>query len=125
MARECGLVGLGTIAVDGTKVKASASRHKAMSYQRMLETEVQLKSQIAALLKKARSTDAAEKSEPELDIPAEIERRNDRLESSALHANGSKRASANSTSPADGPKAMSHRARQGRQTEGWGKSLWP
>jgi transposase len=80
MARECGLVKLGTIAVDGTKVKASASRHKAMSYQRMLETEVQLKAQIAALLNKARSTDAAEKNEPELDIPAEIERRNDRLE---------------------------------------------
>jgi transposase len=80
MARECGLVKLGTIAVDGTKVKASASRHKAMSYQRMLETEVQLKAQIDALLNKARSTDAAEKNEPELDIPAEIERRNDRLE---------------------------------------------
>ena len=62
MARECGLVKLGTIAIDGTKVKASASRHKAMSYQRLLETEVQLKAQIAALLDKACSTDAAEKN---------------------------------------------------------------
>ena len=35
LARECGLIKLGTIAVDGTKVKASASRHKAMSYKRM------------------------------------------------------------------------------------------
>lgn len=35
LARECGLVKLGTIAVDGTKVKANASRHKAMSYKRM------------------------------------------------------------------------------------------
>lgn len=80
LARECGLVKLGTIAVDGTKVKASASRHKAMSYKRMLESEAQLKQQIEALLDKARATDAAEKSEPDLDIPAEIERREARLE---------------------------------------------
>ncbi len=80
MARECGLVKLGLIAVDGTKVKASASRHKAMSYQRMLETETELKTQIAGLLDKARGADAAEKNDPELDVPAEIERRNDRLE---------------------------------------------
>jgi hypothetical protein len=80
IARECGLVKLGTIAVDGTKIKASASRHKAMSYQRMLESEAQLKQQIEALLDKARAADAAEKNEPELDIPAEIERRQARLE---------------------------------------------
>lgn len=80
LARECGLVKLGTIAVDGTKVKASASRHKAMSYKRMLESEAQLKQQIDALLDKARATDVAEKNEPELDIPAEIERREERLE---------------------------------------------
>jgi transposase len=80
LARECGLVKLGTIAVDGTKVKASASRHKAMSYQRMRETEAQLTQQIEALLDKARATDAAEQNEPELDIPAEIERREQRLE---------------------------------------------
>ena len=39
LAQECGLVKLGTVAIDGTKVKANASRHKAMSYQRMRETE--------------------------------------------------------------------------------------
>lgn len=80
LARECGLVKLGTIAVDGTKVKASASRHKAMSYQRMLESEAQLKQQIETLLDKARATDVAEKNEPELDIPVEIARREARLE---------------------------------------------
>lgn len=79
LARECGLVKLGTIAVDGTKVKASASRHKAMSHKRMTETEALLQEQIAALLAKAGNTDAAEKDEPELDIPAEIERREERL----------------------------------------------
>lgn len=79
LAREMGLVKLGTIAVDGTKIKANASRHKAMSYGRMQSTEIELKAQIAALLKKAASTDEAEKNEPDLDIPAEIERRQARL----------------------------------------------
>ena len=51
LAREMGLVKLGTIAVDGTKVKANASRHKAMSYGHMLKTE--------ALLEKARMATAA------------------------------------------------------------------
>lgn len=79
MAKECGLVKLGTIGVDGTKIKANASRHKAMSYDRMQKAERELKEQIDALLAKARAADAAEKNEPELDIPAEIARREDRL----------------------------------------------
>ena len=83
LARELGLVKLGTIAVDGTKVKANASRHKAMSYAHMLKTEADLKAQIAALLNKARAADEAEKNEPELDIPAEIARRQDRLDAIA------------------------------------------
>ncbi|MFM9438556.1 transposase, partial [Janthinobacterium sp. CG_23.3] len=79
MAKECGLVKLGTIGVDGTKIKANASRHKAMSYDRMQKAERELKDQIDALLARARAADAAEKNEPELDIPAEIARREDRL----------------------------------------------
>lgn len=79
LAREMGLVKLGTIAVDGTKVKANASRHKAMSYGHMLKVEAELKSQIAALLQRAKAADEAEKNEPEIDIPAEIARRQDRL----------------------------------------------
>ena len=79
LAREMGLVKLGTIAVDGTKVKANASRHKAMSYGHMLKTEAELKAQIDALLQRARQADEAEKNEPELDIPAEIARREARL----------------------------------------------
>ena len=47
LAREMGLLKLGTIAVDGTKIKANASRHKAMSYDRMLKAEAELKAQIA------------------------------------------------------------------------------
>jgi IS5 family transposase len=75
-----GLVKLGTIAVDGTKIKANASRHKAMSYGRMQTSEIELKAQIQALVQRATSTDEAEKNEPELDIPAEIERRQERLQ---------------------------------------------
>ncbi len=72
LARECGLAKLGTIAVDGTKIRANASRHKAMSYERMQKTEAELKGQIEALLAKAKA--------PELDIPAEITGREQRLE---------------------------------------------
>ena len=83
LAREMGLVRLGTIAVDGTKLKANASRHKAMSYGHMVKAEAELKAQIEVLLNKARAADEAEKNEPELDIPAEIARRQDRLDAIA------------------------------------------
>ena len=79
LAREMGLVKLGTIAVDGTKVKANASRHKAMSYGHMLKAGAELKAQIVALLQRAKAADEAEKNEPDVDIPAEIARRQDRL----------------------------------------------
>ena len=79
LAREIGLVKLGTIAVDGTKIKANASRHKAMSYGRMQTAEAELKAQIEALVQKAAHTDEVEKNEPDLDIPAEIARRQERL----------------------------------------------
>jgi hypothetical protein len=84
LAREIGLVKLGTITEDGTKLKANASRHKAMSYARMQAAEVELKAQITALVKKAAHTDEAEKNGPDLDIPTEIERRQARL--SAIEA---------------------------------------
>ena len=75
LARECGLVRLGTIAVDGTKLKANASKHKAMSYGRMQAAEAQ----IDALLARAAQADKAEAGEPDLDVPAEIARREQRL----------------------------------------------
>jgi hypothetical protein len=54
-----------------------------MSYGHMLKAEAELKAQIDALLNKARAADEAEKNEPELDIPAEIARRQDRLDAIA------------------------------------------
>ena len=79
LAREMGLVKLGTIAVDGTKIKANASRHKAMSYGHMLKAEAELKRQIDALLERARQADEADSRQPEVDLPAEIARREQRL----------------------------------------------
>jgi transposase len=85
MAREVGLVTLGTVAVDGTKVKAHASKHKAMSYRRMQEEEARLRREIAELTAKAGRTDAAEDARYGRDrrgdeLPAELTRREDRLE---------------------------------------------
>jgi transposase len=79
LAGECGLVKLGTIAVDGTKLRAKASKHKAMSYERMQARETELNAQIDALLKRAAQTDKNEADEPELDVPAELARRQERL----------------------------------------------
>jgi transposase len=63
IAREAGAVKLGTLALDGTKVKANASKRKAMSYGRMLEQERRLKAEIAALTAQAEAVDAAEDEE--------------------------------------------------------------
>ena len=79
LAREMELVKLGTIAIDGTKLKANASHYKAMSYARMQTTEAELQAQIAALLHKATHNDEAEKSQPELEVPAELECKQARL----------------------------------------------
>ena len=79
LAQEMGLVKLGTVAIDGTKIKANASRHKAMSYERMQQAVAELKAQIDALLERAKAADEAETREPELDLPAEMQRREVRL----------------------------------------------
>ena len=84
IAREAGVVRLGTLAIDGTKVKASASKHKAMSYGRMRQEDQRLRDEIAALLAKADAVDAAEDAEhgPEVrgdELPAELQRREERL----------------------------------------------
>lgn len=63
LAREMGLVKLGTVAIDGTKVKDNASRHKAMSYERMKQVDAELKAQIDALLVRAKAADEAEVKE--------------------------------------------------------------
>jgi transposase len=85
VAKEVGLVRLGTVAIDGTKVKASASKHKAMSYGRMEEEEQRLQAQIEELTSRASQADAQEdalygEDSSGEDIPEELKRRERRLE---------------------------------------------
>jgi len=63
LCQSAGLVKLGPVAVDGTKLKANASRHKAMSYGRMKQSESKLAGEVDAWLKQAEAADAAEDAE--------------------------------------------------------------
>jgi hypothetical protein len=78
LGKEMGLVKLGNIFIDGTKVQASASRHKAMSYEYMKRLEEQLEAEIDKLLELAAAQDEQEK-ELQLDMPQELKRRAERL----------------------------------------------
>lgn len=84
LCREAGLLKVGRLALDGTKVKANASRHKAMSYDRMNMEEQRLQQEIDALLDRAQAADAAEDAEHGVgqrgdELPAELARREPRL----------------------------------------------
>lgn len=84
LCAAAGLCKVGTIALDGTKVKANASRHKAMSYDRMPKEEARLKGEIAAMLAEAEAADATEDGAHGPDrrgdeLPEELARRQSRL----------------------------------------------
>jgi transposase len=84
LARAMGAARLGRVALDGTKVKANASKHKAMSYQRMGEKQRQLRAEVKALLAQAEAADAAEDAQYGTgrrgdELPAELQRRESRL----------------------------------------------
>jgi transposase len=85
LARDLGTLRVGRVAVDGSKIKANASKHKAMSYGRMKEKRKQLREEVRALLAQAEAADAAEDAEYGADrrgdeLPAELQRRESRLE---------------------------------------------
>ena len=85
IAQEAGLVKLGRIAIDGSKVRASASKHKAMSYDRMKIDEEKLEKEIADIFAKAAEEDAREDAEYGPDrrgdeLPEELQRRESRLQ---------------------------------------------
>ena len=85
LARTLGAAGAGRVALDGTKLKANASKHKAMSYGRMGEKEQQLRDEVAQWLAEAEATDAAEDTRYGADrrgdeLPAELHRRESRLQ---------------------------------------------
>ena len=84
LCRRAGLVKLHHVAIDGTKVKANASKHKAMSYRRMVQEERRLRAQVERLLGEAEAVDASEDSRYGAstradELPEELRRRESRL----------------------------------------------
>jgi transposase len=84
LCQKAGLVKLGHVSIDGTKIKANASKHKAMSYERMNETEQRLRQEVEELLKSAAAADEAEdlqygKGKRGDELPEELSRRESRL----------------------------------------------
>jgi transposase len=84
VARDLGTLRVGRVALDGTKVKANASKHKAMSYDRMKTKARQLRDEVKDLLAQAEATDAAEDAAYGADrrgdeVPVELQRRESRL----------------------------------------------
>lgn len=84
LCEKAGLVKLGHVAIDGTKIKANASKHKAMSYERMKETERRLRQEVEELLRGAAAVDEAEdaqygKGKRGDELPEELARRESRL----------------------------------------------
>jgi transposase len=78
IATEAGVLKLGTVSLDGTKMKANASKHKALSYGHACKVENQLKVEVAELMKKAEAADKADIPDG-MSIPEELERREERL----------------------------------------------
>jgi transposase len=78
VAREMGVLKLGTVALDGTKIHANASRHSALSYEHASQIEAQLKAEVADLLGKAEAADQAETPDG-MQVPEELARREKRL----------------------------------------------
>lgn len=85
LCQRAGLVRLGKVALDGAKIKAAASKHKAMSYQRMKSDEQRLRAEVEELLKRGKEKDEEEDrlygaGQDRQDLPAELARREQRLE---------------------------------------------
>src|SRR5512136_2574730 len=78
LAREMGVLKMGTVALDGTKIHANASRHSALSYEHAGKIEAQLKAEVAELMAKAEAADAADIPDG-MSIPEELARREERL----------------------------------------------
>ncbi len=78
IASEIGLLKMGNISTDGTKIKANASKHKALSWEYANKLEEKLRNEITQLKKLADEEDS--KALKEVDIPSELERREERLE---------------------------------------------
>src|SRR5213080_4297143 len=78
LAREMGMLKLGTLGIDGTKIHANASRHSALSYEHAGKIEAQLQAEVAELMAKAEAADQADVPDG-MSIPDELTRREQRL----------------------------------------------
>ena len=115
IAREAGMIRLGTVAVDGAKVKANASKHKAMSWARMQQAEQQLRQEIKELTERAAREDAEEdriygEEKRGDELPEELRRREDRLAKieaamERLRARQAEKDGAKGRHPGDGRKS--------------------
>ena len=105
LAREMGMLKMGTVALDGTKIHANASRHSALSYEHAGKIEAQLKAEVAELLARAEAADKADVPDG-MSIPEELARREKRLEKLA-----------------EARAKLDARARSG--TSGRRPSMWP
>jgi transposase len=119
LAQAAGLVRLGTIAVDGTKVQGNASRHKAMSYGYMTKEVARLRAEIDALLKQAETVDAQDDAVLGArrgdELPEELRRRGDRL---AVIEAAMKRLEAAARAAADAERQRREEADAERQRTG-------
>ncbi|MFQ5974558.1 MAG: IS1182 family transposase [Alphaproteobacteria bacterium] len=79
LARESGLLKLGTVALDGTKVHANASRHSALSYEHATKIEAQLRAEVEELMALAEAADTADVPDG-MSVPEELARREERLQ---------------------------------------------
>ena len=120
--QRAGLVKLGHVALDGTKVRANASRHKAMSYKRMKEREAQLQGEVDELLRRAQEVDEEEdrrygKDKRGDELPEELAFRKGRLEKireamAALEAEAQAQAEAAETEGKDHPGVPEDKAQR-------------
>lgn len=127
LCQEAGLVKLGHVSVDGTKVKANASRHKAMSYQRMTETEARLVREVEALLAEAEAADKAEdaaygRGTRGDELPDELKRRESRLKK-IREAKAALEAEAKAKARAQAEEARQRLAERDRQEAETGRKI--
>jgi transposase len=121
LCQRTGLVSLGRVAVDGTKIKANASKHKAMSYRRMKDAESRLQGEVDELLRRAEQTDRREdrqygKDKRGDELPEELRYRESRLKKireamASLEAEAKEKAKEKGKSPENAtPKATAQRS---------------
>jgi hypothetical protein len=130
LCQKAGLVKLGHVAIDGSKLQGNASKHKAMSYERMGEREKRLQAEVEELLKRADAEDAPEeekygKGQSGEELPGELARRESRLAKiraakAELEAEAREQAEEKKAAEARIAERREQEARTGKKTGGAG-----